>query len=133
MWSPRAEFPLRSLLVVPGINPEMIRKSRSVGADAIIFDLEDSVFEDVKPQARENVRNALEAIGDEGACTLVRVNAYSTLQWAKAKQTLEAFARAQNKSSGVGILNAQMVDKPVVAQAKRIIAAWQLNRQKEQE
>lgn len=46
---------LRSLLFVPGDRPERMEKARSIGADALILDLEDSVEGARKPIARESV------------------------------------------------------------------------------
>ena len=50
---------LRSLLFVPGDRPERIAKAQSLGADALILDLEDSVSPANKAAAREAVAEAL--------------------------------------------------------------------------
>jgi citrate lyase subunit beta/citryl-CoA lyase len=67
---------LRSLLFVPGDSERKLAKAQSVGADALIVDLEDAVVPAHKPRAREL---AAEFLGDRGAVrarTLwVRVNA----------------------------------------------------------
>ena len=42
----------RSLLFVPGDRPDRMARARDAGADALILDLEDSVAEAAKPQAR---------------------------------------------------------------------------------
>ncbi|RST31735.1 CoA ester lyase [Sphingomonas ginkgonis] len=63
---------LRSLLFVPGDRPERFDKGVRSGADALILDLEDSVGTAAKPQARANVRAALE--GRRTVPLLVRVN-----------------------------------------------------------
>ena len=68
---------IRSLLSVPGNRERMITKAPGVGADAIILDLEDSVPEDRKPEAREMTAGFL-ADGAGGAATYVRVNAHDT-------------------------------------------------------
>jgi citrate lyase subunit beta / citryl-CoA lyase len=81
MRRPTKDFPLRSLLFVPGTNPKMIRKSWTAGPDAIIFDLEDAVPEHGKMQARKNVRQALESVPDRGICPLVRINSTRTQHW----------------------------------------------------
>lgn len=49
----------RTLLFAPCARPELMAKAQDSQADALIFDLEDSVPEQTKPQARQNVRQAL--------------------------------------------------------------------------
>jgi citrate lyase subunit beta/citryl-CoA lyase len=49
----------RSLLFSPGIRPELMDKAQSSGADALIFDLEDSVAREAKPEARQHVGRVL--------------------------------------------------------------------------
>jgi citrate lyase subunit beta/citryl-CoA lyase len=49
----------RTLLFAPGIRPELLEKAQAGAADALIFDLEDSVAHDAKEQARANVAAAL--------------------------------------------------------------------------
>lgn len=51
--------PWRSVLYVPGDKPRAIEKARTLGADAVILDLEDAVAPEHKEAARENVRGAL--------------------------------------------------------------------------
>jgi citrate lyase subunit beta/citryl-CoA lyase len=43
---------LRSLLYTPGNRPKMLEKAPSFGADALIFDLEDTVPIELKPEGR---------------------------------------------------------------------------------
>ncbi len=63
---------LRSALFVPGTRPERFQKALDSGADAVIIDLEDSVAQSEKANAREHVvRFAAE---HPGARFLVRVN-----------------------------------------------------------
>lgn len=64
---------LRSLLFVPGDRPERMEKALSLGADALILDLEDSVASSAKAQAREAVAAFL---GRERTAVrlLVRIN-----------------------------------------------------------
>ena len=50
---------LRSLLFVPGDQPERMAKAMAGAADALILDLEDSVAPAVKPEARRAVREFL--------------------------------------------------------------------------
>ena len=68
--------PLRSMLYVPGDKPRAIEKAMTLGADAVILDLEDAVAPEHKLQARDNVREALRL---RWPCpVLVRVNGIGT-------------------------------------------------------
>ena len=49
----------RSLLFLPGNNPNMLINAPYLGADAVIFDLEDAVSPAEKDAARILVRNAM--------------------------------------------------------------------------
>ena len=71
----------RSLLFIPGNNPNMMINAPVLGADTVIFDLEDAVSHDDKDAARVLVRNALRWIkrGDMELC--VRVNDIATPYW----------------------------------------------------
>jgi citrate lyase subunit beta/citryl-CoA lyase len=71
----------RTLLFVPGNNPGMLSSSPVLGADAVIFDLEDSVAEAEKDAARVLVRNALAAVPFEGVERIVRINSLETEHW----------------------------------------------------
>ncbi|WP_335940900.1 HpcH/HpaI aldolase/citrate lyase family protein [Streptomyces sp. PTD5-9] len=70
-----AAVPL-TLLYVPGDRPEVVRKARDAGADAVIVDLEDAVAPDRKEYARSATAELLsEAAGDPAAPPLhVRVH-----------------------------------------------------------
>lgn len=50
----------RCLLFAPGGRPELMEKAHRSGADALIFDLEDSVSADGKDQARQHIAQALQ-------------------------------------------------------------------------
>jgi citrate lyase subunit beta/citryl-CoA lyase len=63
---------LRSLIFVPGNNPRFINKARSLNADIVCLDLEDSVPVDQKEKARELIYQSLEKFASE---VYVRVNA----------------------------------------------------------
>lgn len=67
----------RSFLFVPGLDAARIRKAVNSGADAVIFDLEDSVAESKKHEARDCLRATLTGLSAVGSW-LVRVNAVST-------------------------------------------------------
>jgi len=71
---------LRSLLFLPGNNPNMLINAAYLGADAVIFDLEDAVAPDQKDAARILVRNTLQSM--EFPCVrVVRINAIDTAFW----------------------------------------------------
>ena len=70
--------PRRSVLYMPGSNPRAIAKSRMLGADAIILDLEDSVAPDAKPAAREAVAAAVREGGFGRREVVIRINGMGT-------------------------------------------------------
>ncbi len=81
MARPDATTPLRSLLFTPGSNEKMLSKAPTSGADAALFDLEDSVAPDMKKKARPLVLQAIKetaaAKGGPPVIT-VRVNDVTT-------------------------------------------------------
>lgn len=64
----------RSMLFLPGNNPNMLINADIFGADAVIFDLEDAVSPDEKDAARILVRNALTDMDYGTAEIIVRIN-----------------------------------------------------------
>lgn len=65
----------RSLLFIPGNKPKWMANINQTEADAIILDLEDSVPDDEKANAREHVKAALEQWGHlEKPALFVRIN-----------------------------------------------------------
>lgn len=70
--------PLRSVMYVPGNKVDWMRKAPRYGADALILDLEDSVPEAHKIEARGLVRTMLEELGAAGQTLFVRVNRLET-------------------------------------------------------
>jgi citrate lyase subunit beta/citryl-CoA lyase len=65
---------------MPGANERALEKARTIDADALILDLEDSVAPDAKAQGRENVVAAVQS-GDYGHRELaIRVNSLGT-EW----------------------------------------------------
>ncbi len=75
---------MRSKLFVPGSRPELFPKALAGSADALSFDLEDSVLEPAKAEARRLVGQALQS--PEAAASkkilLVRVNGLATPHFA---------------------------------------------------
>ncbi len=65
---------MRSILFAPGIRPNMMEKARSLPADVVILDLEDSVPVAEKEQARELVRQAIPGFPLAGQQLFVRIN-----------------------------------------------------------
>jgi citrate lyase subunit beta / citryl-CoA lyase len=70
--------PRRSVLYMPGSNARAIEKARSLPADAVILDLEDSVAPDGKAAARAQVMESVKAGGFGAREVIVRVNAIDT-------------------------------------------------------
>lgn len=72
--------PRRSVLYMPGANERALEKAKTIDADALILDLEDSVAPDAKVQGRESVCAAVRS-GEYGHRELaIRVNSIGT-QW----------------------------------------------------
>jgi citrate lyase subunit beta/citryl-CoA lyase len=69
---------IRSLLYVPASSERFLAKAHERGADAIILDLEDAVAPAEKARARAALRDAVPAVGRNGATVFVRINAVST-------------------------------------------------------
>jgi len=70
----------RSLLFLPGNNPNMLINAGYLGADAVIFDLEDAVSPAEKDAARILVRNTMRYM--ELNCEkIVRINSVDTSFW----------------------------------------------------
>jgi citrate lyase subunit beta / citryl-CoA lyase len=75
--------PRRSILYMPGSNPRALDKARSLPADGLILDMEDSVAPDAKALAREQIGAALAQGGYGSRELIVRINALST-EWGAA-------------------------------------------------
>jgi citrate lyase subunit beta/citryl-CoA lyase len=73
--------PRRSLLFMPGSNARALEKARTLAADGIILDLEDSVAPDAKALAREQIARAVAAKGFGKREVLIRINALDTPWW----------------------------------------------------
>ena len=68
----------RSMLFLPGNNPNMLINGNCLGSDAIIFDLEDAVSPAEKDAARILVRNTMKYMDFKGCELIVRVNSVDT-------------------------------------------------------
>ncbi len=73
----------RSMLFLPGNNPNMLINGNCLGADAVIFDLEDAVSPDEKDAARILVRNTMRYMDFRGCEIIVRINSIDTPYWQK--------------------------------------------------
>lgn len=71
--------PRRSALFMPATNAKALAKARTLPADVIIIDLEDSVAPERKPEARAAALAALAEGGFGGREVVVRTNALDTL------------------------------------------------------
>ncbi len=73
----------RSMLFLPGNNPNMLINGSCFGADAVIFDLEDAVSPQEKDAARILVRNTMKYMDFSGCEIIVRINSIDTDYWKK--------------------------------------------------
>jgi citrate lyase subunit beta / citryl-CoA lyase len=83
--------PRRSALYMPGSNARAIEKARTLPADAVILDLEDSVAPEAKAAARQQVMDAVTA-GFGPREVIVRINGLDTQWWL---DDLNAVAKAK--------------------------------------
>ncbi|WP_240732662.1 HpcH/HpaI aldolase/citrate lyase family protein [Halioglobus maricola] len=90
--------PRRSMLYMPGSNPRALDKARSLPADSLILDLEDSVSPDAKQQAREQVVAALEEGGYGHREIIVRINVMDG-EW--VADDLAAIANSKARPDGI--------------------------------
>lgn len=71
----------RTMLFIPGNNPGMLAGAGALGADIVIFDLEDAVAQSEKDAARILVRRTLTDLRPERARCAVRINSLDTPHW----------------------------------------------------
>ncbi len=83
--------PRRSVLYMPGANERALEKAKGIPADSLIFDLEDAVSPDAKPEARDRVCAAAASGGYGLREVVIRVNGLDT-EWGAAD--LAAAAKA---------------------------------------
>jgi citrate lyase subunit beta/citryl-CoA lyase len=70
--------PRRSVLYMPGSNARALEKAKTLPADGVILDLEDSVAPDAKEAARQQVVDAVKAGGFGTREVFIRVNGVDT-------------------------------------------------------
>lgn len=78
----------RSMLFLPGNNPNMLINGNCLGADAVIFDLEDAVSPAEKDAARILVRNTMRYMDFRGCEIIVRINSIDTPYWKQDLDTI---------------------------------------------
>lgn len=95
---------MRSKLFVPGVRPELFPKALASAADALSFDLEDSVPEALKPEARDQVAAFVRRPEVRGAAKLIiaRTNPIATRHFS---EDLGAIA-----VDGVGLINLPKIE-----------------------
>lgn len=108
--------PRRSVLYVPGSNARAIEKSKTLAADALIFDLEDAVAPDAKRDARTQACNAVKAGGFGRREVIIRVNGLNT-PWGYADLVAASTAGAD------AILLPKTENVESVRQAQTVMAA----------
>ena len=72
--------PRRTCLAVPGSSVKMLTKAQGLAANQVFLDLEDSVAPIAKPEARQNIIEALRTGDWGGKIRVVRVNDWTT-EW----------------------------------------------------
>jgi citrate lyase subunit beta/citryl-CoA lyase len=117
----------RSVLFSPGDRPELMRKAPGAGADTVVFDLEDAVTPDRKPDARAAVATVLTDPSFGPSCEVcVRVNADVSTAAADLDRVLDGDPRldsvmlpkvesATDVRQLVDLLSERDADLPVIA------------------
>lgn len=106
----------RSVLYMPGSNARVLEKGRTLPADGLILDLEDSVAPDAKVDARDRIRAAIAAGGYGRRELVVRVNGLNTA-WGQADIAGMADCGAD------ALLLAKVESADMVRQAESIMVA----------
>ncbi len=70
--------PRRSVLYMPGSNARALDKAKTLSADGVIFDLEDSVAPEAKETARQQVVDAVKMGGFGAREVFIRINGVDT-------------------------------------------------------
>ena len=137
---------LRSMLFTPGNSMRMIQKAGTLGADAIILDLEDAVPMADKETARIFVRDSIEDLSVKGSDLLVRVNALTTglteqdLEWVVQKglvgivlpkvesrdEVLEIARLMDEQGKKKGVEPASQLLIPILETAKGVLNAHEI-------
>jgi len=109
----------RSILFLPASNPRAIEKARTLDADMVVLDLEDSVREEDKAAAREAVVAATQE-GFGGRAVAIRVNPGGTLHYGddvvavrRSNADFVILAKAENGKQVTD--SAWLMQKPLLA------------------
>ena len=70
--------PRRSVLYMPGANGRALEKAKTIAADSLILDLEDSVSPDAKEAARSSIAQAVKVGGYGNRELVIRINGLDT-------------------------------------------------------
>ncbi len=123
---PRLVRPRRSMLYMPGSNARALEKAKTLPADTLIFDLEDSVAPDAKDLAREQVCEAAKTGGYGGREVIIRVNGLAT-PWGHQDMVSASRSRADGillpKVEGPGVIR-QMLNIMDVNGAPKSMLIW---------
>ena len=87
-------YPRRAVLYVPASNQKALAKSTSLNADALIYDLEDSVAAEMKNEARNNLRRHFQEQHKALSTQAIRINTLST-EWGEDDLKLAAELKAE--------------------------------------
>ena len=93
--------PRRSVLYMPGSNARALEKAKTLAADGVILDLEDSVAPDAKEAARDQVCAAVKAGGFGAREVFIRVNGVDT-PWHADDLAAAAAGRARRHPGAQG-------------------------------
>jgi citrate lyase subunit beta/citryl-CoA lyase len=97
--------PRRSVLFMPGSNARALEKARTLPADGLVLDLEDSVAPDAKAMARDQIAQTVAAKPFGKREVLIRVNALDTPWWRD-----DAAMAAQSGADGILVPKISNVD-----------------------
>lgn len=114
----------RSVLSVPGSRPEMFEKGLRSDADVVFLDLEDSVAETAKAEARALVARAVRELDWRGRPRAVRINAVETPYWFRDLVTL-----VEESEGGLDLVIVPKVNSPADVHAvDRLLSALERER-----
>ncbi|QJC57360.1 Citrate lyase subunit beta [Polaromonas vacuolata] len=108
---------LHSLLFVPALNEKFIASAHTRQADAVIFDLEDSIIHTQKNTAREALFSALGQVRPHGLPMLVRVNNEAV--------HFEADVRAAVRAGADAILIPKTDDADILIEVDQLISQFE--------
>lgn len=113
--------PRRSALYMPAANPRALEKARTLDADVLIFDLEDSVAPEAKHEGRDHLAAAMHQGGYEPREIVIRIN-HLTTPW--GVDDLAVAARLQPAAVLVPKVNGAADLVPIREALPSEIAIW---------